>query len=389
MKVFNIARYIPVTGLPLENDVSLKIYYDLRIRYGIKSLFVKPVTIVSFPFYYFGKNLQERRKIYLNNSYQNADYGINIKFYNKSSILLAKIPMPRRWNSYIEWKIYGNGLIEYFDDYNPDIIHAHDIHPDGFYALKLSKEKKVPFVITLREKNIDLYKKQQIREILDHASAVTTPSFYLYSKLKSRWDIQLIPHGIGEVWFNARDDSGVTKSEINLITVSRLLEMKNIQVVIDVVGRLIKQGFNVNYDIVGDGEFCNELKKMVNHKGLNHSIQFHGYLQKEDIIPLHLKADFHVMLSHPETFGRSFFEAAANGVIPIGVKENGAHGHLKDKHGYFINVKDDMGDELFKILSTVERDEIERKRSELYSEIVKYRNDSITERYYDILSQIT
>ena len=75
-------------------------------------------------------------------------------------------------------------------------------------------------------------------------------------------------------------------SPVHLATVGRLTEKKGIEYCIRAVAQLIEEGYQVKYDIVGDGELRSYLEQMIQTLGLSHCVHLLGKQQQTEIIEL-------------------------------------------------------------------------------------------------------
>ena len=99
------------------------------------------------------------------------------------------------------------------------------------------------------------------------------------------------------------------KDIINFVMVSRLVEAKAIDRLIDVHNRLMKDGYNHKFYIIGDGPLKQELLDKITK--LNVSKTFILLGQKENPYPYILKSDYFCLLSRYEGFGMVVAEAKA------------------------------------------------------------------------------
>ncbi len=385
MKVLNISRFLPISGFPKENDITFKIYYDLMVNYGVQNHFIMPVAFIPRILTFIKKSLKKRFGIINNENYTDKDYNIFVSFYQSYlPTFLWKFP-PKLFflNLTYQFTFFRRRLIQLFVSVKPDIIHAHTIY-DGIYAYWLHKRFQVPYLINLRGNYSNIYETARSKEILANARHIITPSYQLYNRFKDKSPIELVPHGIDTMWYS-ENEKVFNPSLIKLVTVSRLLEMKNIQIVLEAIKQLIEEGYLIEYDIVGDGPFRQELQQIVSRLELQDFVRFHGFLDAEGILRVYADKDIFIMLSRSETFGRSYFEAAAQGLLIIGTKGTGADGYLSEDEGIFIEPTKFNVVSILKNLSpsnfaTLTHNSIERVKS--------FRNELIVKKYRDLLSEL-
>jgi len=382
LKVLNIAKFLPIDGLLPENDITLKIYNDLQKRYQVKSEFVMPCPHIPKWTTNLKKSLKINYGILNNTDYYDKNYNLKINFFKSVFPIsfLYKYPTISYYDLIFQFNFYGRNLIKIFKRYSPNLIHAHTV-TDAFYAYKLFKKFHIPYVVTLRGSYIPLYDNNLIKKILKNAKCLITPSYNLYSKLSNNYNIKLMPHGLNNVWYlkgNKKTDNSIQR----LVTVSRLLKMKNIQIVIETIAKMKKDGFSVRYDIVGDGPYKIELEKLVKQLDLKNEIKFYGFQSEEEIIKIYKNNDIFIMLSYPETFGRVYFEAAAQGLLVFGVKETGADGYFKSDEAIFIepNIKN-----TFKTLKNLKKYGFKNKIIKSRLKVNSFKNEIIIKQYYSLI----
>ena len=118
-----------------------------------------------------------------------------------------------------------------------------------------------------------------------------------------------------------------------LLTVSRLWtseQHKGQDRVIRVLPRLLAEGNDVLYIIVGDGDDLPRLQAEVTKAGVAERVIFTGRVSEADLPDYYRAADVFVMPSTGEGFGIAFLEAASAGVAVIGGNCDGSVDALAD-----------------------------------------------------------
>lgn len=96
-------------------------------------------------------------------------------------------------------------------------------------------------------------------------------------------------------------------NKLNFVTVARLTEQKAIDRLIEVHNKLIKEGLQHNFYVIGDGPERQKLKEMVNKYQINDT--FHLLGKKENPYPYVKSADYFCLLSEFEGYGMVLEEA--------------------------------------------------------------------------------
>ncbi len=145
----------------------------------------------------------------------------------------------------------------------------------------------------------------------------------------------------------------------NLISVSRLEKVKNIDSVLRVMSRLVDLNLPVHYTILGDGNEMHHLKQMVKELNIEKDVTFLGF--QNNPYPYLLQADLYLLTSFTEGFSNSLAEAMYCGIPSITTRVGAAEEIIDNgKNGWIVNVDDD--DDLFAIINHIIKiDTIERK----------------------------
>lgn len=382
IRVLNLARFIAIKGLRLENDISLKIYYYLRQIYGVESLFIKSVIKIPYWAALLKKSLKKSRTIFKSNNYVDEEYDIRVKFFEEQFYLMSKINVSNIYKIPFQYKFLKAPLEKEIERFKPQLVHAHTVFPEGYYAYKIYLQYSIPYIITLRGEYNNNYESDLYGKILKNANQIHTPSASLFADLNDDYEIRLQPHPLESKWL---EDAVAKQFEsLNLITVSRLLQMKNIDIVLKVVQILHQKGFKVTYTIVGDGNYRQELEEMAYKLGINDLVNFKGYRSHEEIKEYYSRSNIFVMLSRPETYGRVYFEAAAQGLVVIGSKNTGAHGHLTEDEGIFI---EESVENLLDVLVNTKKEEFSRISKNAKKRVFEFSHKKIVNEYYQIIKE--
>jgi glycosyltransferase involved in cell wall biosynthesis len=154
----------------------------------------------------------------------------------------------------------------------------------------------------------------------------------------SNGQVQVIPIGIEMSPFNPRTGC---HDPFTFGVVSRLSRVKNIDVIIRMVKRILESGRNCGLAIFGDGPEKVHLEKLVFETGLENRVTFRGWVAKPsaafDAI------DCLLMYSDTEGTPRAILEAGARGVPVIARDVGGISGTVRhEKTGYLVNTEDEL-----------------------------------------------
>ena len=227
----------------------------------------------------------------------------------------------------IEWLIkagtqYRNMLKR--DSYN--LAHAFFGFPTGWLCYRSSK--KLPYIISLRGSDVP---GEHARLKLDYK--VLGPVFCAIWRnaaalvacsqgLKERAlrflpsvSIEVIPNGVDTERFHPADTND--KSDVlRLLTVGRLSVTKRVEILIDAVEILHKEGRKMRLTIVGGGQLEGKLRDIVSSKGLGGIIGITGRVDAENMPQIYRRNDIYISASMQEGMSNAMLEAMASG-LPI------------------------------------------------------------------------
>src|SRR5262249_6203711 len=100
--------------------------------------------------------------------------------------------------------------------------------------------------------------------------------------------------------------------------------------VIAAIARLVAEGHDVVYLVVGEGDDLPRLQALAVETGVADRVRFMGAARWETLIDAYRMADLFVMPSTGEGFGIAFLEAMASGTPALGLAVAGARDALAD-----------------------------------------------------------
>lgn len=207
-----------------------------------------------------------------------------------------------------------------------DLVHAFFGFPTGWLCYKTAN--RIPYIISLRGSDVP---GQNTRLAVDYkifgplfkaiwkkASALVACSEGLKSRalrfLPSA-AIDIIPNGV-DLDSYSPSESKQLSDELKLITVGRLSVTKRIEILIDAVDLLIKQGYRVRFLIIGGGAGEESLRRLIIRKNLTKFIELTGRMGTEHMPDLYRVSDIYISATMQEGMSNAMLEAMASG-LPI------------------------------------------------------------------------
>lgn len=257
--------------------------------------------------------------------------------------------------------------------------------PIGTIALILHKFMHIQYTVMTHAMDVTILtsanntnKRKQwlLKNILKNASAVTTVSRYTAQKLHEYGVeyskihiIEPCPHIDGTTAAVSDEQIDALNAEYHLsgkkviLTVTRLVERKGIDMVITALPRILDKIEDAVYIVVGDGPYREVLEKIVRVRGLQKNVLFIGKVTDEQLPVWYSRCDLFVMPSRElpngdvEGFGIVFLEAGSFGKPVVAGNSGGiADAVIDGETGFLVDPTDDtmIADAVIAILRTPE-----------------------------------
>lgn len=255
------------------------------------------------------------------------------------------------------WKIFKifKDIKTQVDFSKVKLIHAHTWYSDGGVAYELFKKYNIPYIITIRNTDINIFQKKLRylhgygRKILKHADKVILISASYQKRVLSlkslhsiREDlkdkIQIIPNGIDSFWLsNIHSPSVNHLNKFKFLYVGDFRKLKNVVNLMLAIKKLNEDGVNCSLDIVGGGGE-DEDKIMDLIKQYPYQFIFHGKIyDKKKLLKVLRNVSAFTMPSVRETFGLVYVEAMTQGLPVLYTSTEGIDGFYTDDIGEKVN----------------------------------------------------
>ncbi|RIO09157.1 glycosyltransferase family 4 protein [Mammaliicoccus sciuri] len=280
-----------------------------------------------------------KKKIEFNSDVYKVFSPVIIKKYHS---ILSKVRREKSFNY-----ILKNNLLD-----GIDLIHAHTLTNDGILANKIFKKYKIPFVLTIRNTDVNFslkYKKhvkKEYKEAIENASLLIFPNYSYKNKLKKFFENShkichkishspIIPNGIDNYWLQNKATTEKTLGkEINLLFIGRIYKDKNLHRILKAIQEI--NTLKINLNVIGkvqDQKYFNKLKK-------KHHFNYLGSLNRYEISEVMKTNDLFIMPSLNETFGLVFIESLTQNLPIIYTMHEGVYGYFDDgKYGVAVDPK--------------------------------------------------
>ena len=352
------------------------------------SLLGNPMVLFSIHRNHYSKDLTS--------SFEQIDYEKHINQF-RGNRLMYKYIFPYKQH----YKYHKLSTEIEFNDIG--LCHASTLFSDGATALKLKKERGIPYIVSVRGTDTDLYAKKMIhlwkkgKKILRNAEKIifispalkdallnSIPFRKMKEELKEK--IVIIPNGIDDIWLkNIRmETQGIDIDNPRIIYIGVLDNNKNVLSLMDAIDLVAKRHSGIRISIVGgNGNQEESIKKRC--EKCPERYQMLGKIYDKNKLREQIRQhDIFTMVSHGETFGLVYIEALSQGLPVLFSKGRGIDGFFQEKIGEGINPEsvEDIANGLNRII------EHYNQYDKLNGKIYQFSWAKIAEKYEKIYSTI-
>ena len=278
-----------------------------------------------------------------------------------------------------------------------DLVHIQTPFVAHYLGLQLARLLNIPTVVsyhTYFEEYLFHYlsflPKSLMRYIARHFSrtqcnqvdGIIVPSTAMKMVLQSygvKQHMQVLPTGIKlenlycdvEQTQAFKCDLGIENNRPCLVHVGRIAFEKNIEFLIHVIHRVQQQLEQLAVIIAGEGPALQAIKRLVSELGLDDTVYFVGYLDRETSLKqCYCAGDAFIFASKTETQGLVLLEAMALGVPAISTAVMGTQDILQPQQGALV-AEDSVDDFVDKVLLMLNDDSLRQRLSEEAAGYVK------------------
>jgi glycosyltransferase involved in cell wall biosynthesis len=267
---------------------------------------------------------------------------IHCEYFYRDTTILSRLLFRRKIKKLTQF------ALKKFEVEKFDMIHAHTWFSDGAVAYELFKKFGIPYIIAVRNTDINIFYKYFIHlrklgiQIVENASQVIfiSPIYKNYfenqllpDKVKNKifHNIHIIPNGVSSFWLNNRFLKSTISSPVKLLSIGAITPNKNHLRLCGAVDLLRNAGMDVELTIVGKGyndapRYLKKLEKFIKEKSY---IRLLEKQNREELLITFRAHNIFVLPSHTETFGLVYIEALTQGLPVIYTKGQGIEGYFK------------------------------------------------------------
>ena len=214
------------------------------------------------------------------------------------------------------------------------VIHAHSALPCGHAALLLSRELKIPFVVTVH--GLDAFSNRQVKGRAGEWCARVSRSVYrsacsaicISEKVRDqviegagpRVNTTVIYNGVNPEAFSPSDSE---PDEPAILSVGNLIPVKGHELLLRALAAVQNQFPKVALEIIGDGAERPHLRKLAADQGIAGKVHFRGRQSRRQVADAMKRATVFALPSRYEGLGCVYLEAMSAGKPVIACRGQG------------------------------------------------------------------
>lgn len=248
--------------------------------------------------------------------------------------------------------LIARNCIKAIEEQDIEIMHGNMSFRDGIVCRYIYKKCNIPYVVSFRDTDFEIYKKWKLpwirntcyKVLKDARQVIFISNTYKEALLKSLpKKLQLIvsakssvvPNGIDEYFLNNKAEAKtINGNPIRILAVGKVCKRKNPETTVEALKILKDKGYDCTLTLVGNIEEDNYRELIKN----NDFIVYIEASPKDKILEFMRKSDILIVPSRTETFGLVYAEAMSQGMPVIYTRGQGFDGQYKEGYiGYSVD----------------------------------------------------
>lgn len=238
--------------------------------------------------------------------------------------------------------------------FQPDVVLAYWVYPDGYAAVRVARALGVPSVIGALGSDIhvrsginDFMTRKTIRE----SDALLTVSENMRQTAIKEFaapadKVHTIVNGFNTSVFHPRDQAilrqelGMDADESSIVYVGRFVEAKGLRELLTAFTALRQSRPRLKLNLVGDGVMRGELLDLIRQSGLTDSVRVPGGMEPEKVAEWICASDVLTLPSWSEGYPNVVVEGAACGRPVVATDVGGTREIIDEQNGILIPPRD-------------------------------------------------
>lgn len=238
--------------------------------------------------------------------------------------------------------------------FNPEVVLAYWVYPDGYAALRVARSLGVPCVVGALGSDIHVrsgMNQLMTRRTIAGADALLTVSEAMRRTAIDRFGaapdhVHTIVNGFNTTVFGPADQAGARQSlglgadDRIVVYVGRIVEAKGMRELVGAAQQLCRDDPRLRVVVIGDGVMKAELEALIQSSGMAGCIRLTGGLEPHQVAQWICAADLLTLPSWSEGYPNVVVEALACGRPVVATDVGGTREIVNPENGLLIPRKD-------------------------------------------------
>jgi len=249
---------------------------------------------------------------------------------------------------HIPRKCAVENTIKKYDIRNIHLIWTVTSYNSGSSIYEYAKKHNIPLYVTEVSSPYDLevgdsVKKNLAKKVLEYATKIISISPGMTKQILNNFPeftnkIEMIWLPTSNFFLNVKQRYN-DKNALRILTVGYLNKQKGLKYLIEAVHKLYNEGFNIVWNMCGDGPMRDELKKLIYQNKIDKIVRMHGMIKNHELINFYENSDVFVQPSLHETQGVAIIEAMTAGLPVIYTKCGAPEYYMNERVGIQVEPK--------------------------------------------------
>ncbi|MBB6671685.1 glycosyltransferase [Cohnella nanjingensis] len=226
----------------------------------------------------------------------------------------------------IQTRWLASSLAKKLDFGKYQVLHAHNLFPDGAIAYQLHRRYGIPYVLTLHDVDrFNSFSEEGYNRVLSRAVVAEAKKVFVVSSRVKRNLTPDVPEQRLELLFNTFWTQGhATKSRRRrIVLIASMIERKGVHYLLQAFSRVVRTHADYELILIGGGRELPALMRMAEQLGIDGQVTFTGMLSHGEAMERLSEAAVFCLPSWDEAFGIVYAEAMSFGIPVIGCKGEG------------------------------------------------------------------
>lgn len=220
-----------------------------------------------------------------------------------------------------------------------------------------------------------------------HFAIAKTVAAKSFLEMKGFENIKVIPIGVNNHQFNLNDSLPIEKRTYNLLFIGNLIELKNIDLVLNVYRELVNRDKRYTLTLIGKGKLKKKIMQFISKNKLHGGINMLDGIPNVEMKKIYHSADLTLLFSKIEIFSMVLLESMASGCPVISFPLPGPADVIKSgKNGILCDFKSGVNEICSEIEDYMKYRYID-KRAVSENVIEKYSWSNVCKEYVDIYKE--